>query len=105
MLKRKILHFSVALPAHSEPGPLIQFPNHFFTDGRTPWTSDQSVARPLPKHRTTHTQNKRTQRQPCLQRDSNLRSQRPSERRRSVCLLTPLCWIARNTVESVTFFE
>jgi hypothetical protein len=24
-----------------------------FTDGRTPWTSDQPGARPLPKHRTT----------------------------------------------------
>jgi hypothetical protein len=24
----------------------------------TPWTGDQSVARPLPKHRTTPTQNK-----------------------------------------------
>jgi hypothetical protein len=30
-----------------------------FTDRRTPWTSDQPVARPLPKHRTTQTQNKR----------------------------------------------
>jgi hypothetical protein len=30
-----------------------------FTDGRTPWTSDQPVARPIPKHRTTQTQNKR----------------------------------------------
>jgi hypothetical protein len=29
-----------------------------FTDGRTPWTSDQLVARPLPKQRTTQTQNK-----------------------------------------------
>jgi hypothetical protein len=29
-----------------------------FTDGRTPWTSHQLVARPLPKHRTTQTQNK-----------------------------------------------
>jgi hypothetical protein len=29
-----------------------------FTDGRIPWTSDQLVARPLPKHRTTQTQNK-----------------------------------------------
>jgi hypothetical protein len=29
-----------------------------FTDGRTPWTSDQLVARPLHKHRTTQTQNK-----------------------------------------------
>jgi hypothetical protein len=30
-----------------------------FTDGRTPWTGDQLVGRPLPKHRTTQTQNKR----------------------------------------------
>jgi hypothetical protein len=35
----------------------IQFHDHF-TDGRTPWTSDQLVTRPLPKHRTTHAQNK-----------------------------------------------
>jgi hypothetical protein len=35
----------------------FQFHDHF-TDGRTPWTSDQLVARPLPKHRTTQTQNK-----------------------------------------------
>jgi hypothetical protein len=28
----------------------FQFHNHF-TDGRTPWTSDQLVAKPLPKHR------------------------------------------------------
>jgi hypothetical protein len=35
----------------------FQFHNHC-TDGRTPWTSDQLVARPLPKHRTTQTQNK-----------------------------------------------
>jgi hypothetical protein len=32
-----------------------------YTDGRTPWASDQSVARPLPTHRTTQTQNKRIQ--------------------------------------------
>jgi hypothetical protein len=31
----------------------------YFTDGRTPWTSDQPVARPLSKHWTTQTQNKR----------------------------------------------
>jgi hypothetical protein len=35
----------------------IQFRDHF-TDGRTPWTSDQLVTRHLPKHRTTQTQNK-----------------------------------------------
>jgi hypothetical protein len=51
-------YFSMALPAHSGPRPLTQFRNHFFTDGRTPWTSDQPVARPLPKHRTKQTQNK-----------------------------------------------
>jgi hypothetical protein len=33
----------------------------FYTVNRTPWTGDQSVARPLPTHRTTQTQNKGTQ--------------------------------------------
>jgi hypothetical protein len=51
-------NFTMALPAHSGPRPLIQFRN-FSTDGRTLWTSDQPVARPLPKHGTTQTQNKR----------------------------------------------
>jgi hypothetical protein len=37
----------------------FQFYDHF-TDGRTPWTSDQLVARPLPRHRTTQVQNKHT---------------------------------------------
>jgi hypothetical protein len=32
-----------------------------YTVGRTPWTGDQPVTRPLPTHRTTQTQNKRTQ--------------------------------------------
>jgi hypothetical protein len=54
-----IFFFSIALPAHSGPWPLIQFRNHFYTDDRTSWTSDQLVARPLPKYRTTQTQNKR----------------------------------------------
>jgi hypothetical protein len=31
-----------------------------YTVGKTPWTGDQPVARPLPKRRTTQTQNKRT---------------------------------------------
>jgi hypothetical protein len=54
-----------------------------YTVGRTPWTGYQPVARPLPTHRTTQTQNKRTQTStPC---DSNLRSQRSSDRR----LFTP----------------
>jgi hypothetical protein len=48
----------MALPAHSGRRPLFHFRNHFFTDGRTPWTSYQPVARRLRKHRTTQTQNK-----------------------------------------------
>jgi hypothetical protein len=42
---------------YSPRGPWFQF-MIIFTDGRTPWMSDQLVARPLPKHRTTQTQNK-----------------------------------------------
>jgi hypothetical protein len=38
----------------------FQFLN-LYTVGRTPWTGDQPVARPLPTHRTTEIQNKRTQ--------------------------------------------
>jgi hypothetical protein len=55
---------------------------HFFsfvilyTVGRTPWTGDRPVARPLPTRRITQTQNKHTHRRPCLERDSNPRSQR-----------------------------
>jgi hypothetical protein len=41
--------------------PLLQFRNIFYTDGRTPRTGDQPVTRPLPTHRTTQRQNKRTQ--------------------------------------------
>jgi hypothetical protein len=42
---------------------LGRFINFFilYTAGRTPWTGDQSVARPLPTHRTTETQDKRSQ--------------------------------------------
>jgi hypothetical protein len=32
-----------------------------YTVGRTPWMGDQPVARPVPTHRTTKTQNKRPQ--------------------------------------------
>jgi hypothetical protein len=61
--------------------PLLQFRNLFYTDGRTPWTSDQPVERTLPTHRTTQTQNKGTYKHPCLEWVLNPRSQRPSERR------------------------
>jgi hypothetical protein len=40
--------------------PLFQFLN-LYTVGIIPWTGDQSVARALPTHRTTQTQNKSKQ--------------------------------------------
>jgi hypothetical protein len=36
----------------------VFFHFNYFTDGRTPWTSDQLAARPLPKQRKTQTQKK-----------------------------------------------
>jgi hypothetical protein len=42
------------------PWPLFQFLNLYIVS-RIPWTADQTVARPLPTHRTTQTQNKRAQ--------------------------------------------
>jgi hypothetical protein len=38
-------------------GIISQFLDHF-TDCRNPWTGGQLVVKPLPKHRTTQTQNK-----------------------------------------------
>jgi hypothetical protein len=66
-------------------GSLLHFLEHradfsvswLFTDGRTPWTGDQLVARPLPKQRKTHTHIKH----PFPDWDSNPRSRPPSERR------------------------
>jgi hypothetical protein len=86
-----IVFFSVVLPAHSRPRPLIQFRNHFSQTVGTPWTSDQPVARPLPKHRTTQAEQTHIHTQthththtkhPCLDWDSNPWFQRPSERLR-----------------------
>jgi hypothetical protein len=50
----------MALQSFVGPWPLFSF-LIVFTVGRTPWTGDQPVARPLRIHRTTQTQNKRTQ--------------------------------------------
>jgi hypothetical protein len=52
---------SMVLQPFVGPWPLLQFRNLIYTVGRTPWTSDQPVARPLPTNRRTQTQNKRTQ--------------------------------------------
>jgi hypothetical protein len=69
----------MALSAHSGPRPLIQFRNHFYTDGRTPWTSDQPVARPLHKHKTTQTPYKRIH-TPNINALSGIRTHDPSAR-------------------------
>jgi hypothetical protein len=43
------------------PWPLLQFRNLSYTDSWTPRMSDLPVARSLPTHRATQTQNKHTQ--------------------------------------------
>jgi hypothetical protein len=50
-----VIHFhsSKTLEPFVGPWPLLQFRNHFYTDGRTPWTGDQPVEMLLPTHRTT----------------------------------------------------
>jgi hypothetical protein len=51
---------SMALQPFVGLWPLFSF-LILYTVGRTPWTGDQPVARPLPTHRTTQTQYKRRQ--------------------------------------------
>jgi hypothetical protein len=53
-----LLNFFHWLYSPLGPWPLVFLFRQHFTDGRTPWMSDQLVARPLPKHRTSQTQNK-----------------------------------------------
>jgi hypothetical protein len=52
--------FYLRLYSPCGPCTLFLFLNLYTVD-RTPWTGDQPVARPLRMHRTTQTQNKRTQ--------------------------------------------
>jgi hypothetical protein len=54
-----IILFLLALQPPWALASEFQF-HDYCTDGRTPWTGDQLVIRPLPKHRTTQTQNKHT---------------------------------------------
>jgi hypothetical protein len=56
VISSRLVHTETLLYARVSMLLFLYF-NHF-TDGRTPWTSDQPVARPLSKHRTTQTQNK-----------------------------------------------
>jgi hypothetical protein len=79
ILKLTLIHSSLALQPFVGPWPLLQLRNLFYTDGRTPWTEDQPVARSLHTYRRIQTQSKRTHRHPCLELDSNPRSLRSSE--------------------------
>jgi hypothetical protein len=89
------LFFSMTLPDHSGPRPLIQIRNHFYTGGRTPWTSDQLVARPLPKQKTTQTQNKRIH-TPNIYALSGIRTHDPSVRAsEDSSFLRPRCYCDR----------
>jgi hypothetical protein len=61
--------FTMALQPFLGPWPHISISRSFYTDGRTPWTRDQPVARPPLIHRTTQTQkNAQTYEHPCLSR-------------------------------------
>jgi hypothetical protein len=55
---RLTFFFPMALQPFLWPWPHISVSKSICTDGRTPWTSDQPVARPLPIRRTTQTQKK-----------------------------------------------
>jgi hypothetical protein len=54
------IYLSMALQPFVGLGRSVSF-LILYTVGRTPWTWEQSVASPLPTHRTTRTYNKRTQ--------------------------------------------
>jgi hypothetical protein len=54
------IHSWMALQPFVGPWHLLQFRNLIYTNGRTPWTRDQPVARPLPTQRTTHRKNAHT---------------------------------------------
>jgi hypothetical protein len=66
---------SIPLMPYSYGVEVLFYSLDVYTIGRTPWTSDRPVARPLPKYRTIHRKN------PCSKWDSNPRSQRRRERR------------------------
>jgi hypothetical protein len=57
----------------------------FYTVCRVPWTGDQPVARPLPAHTGEYKDRTNAHRQPCLEWDSNTRSQHSSER---ICFMS-----------------
>jgi hypothetical protein len=73
---------SIYLWLYSPCGPWSPFQYlNLYTVGRTPWTGDQPVARPLTTHSTTHKHRINVRRHPCLELDSNPRFQCSSGRR------------------------
>jgi hypothetical protein len=72
---------SMARQPFVAPWTLLQFHYLFYTDGSAPWTGDQPVARPLPTHRTSWTQNKRIH-TPNIHAFSGIRTHNPSVRAR-----------------------
>jgi hypothetical protein len=74
-----LFFFSMALPSHSGPWPLIQFCNHFSQTvgllGRV-----QLVSRPVPKHRTTQTHKIKRIYTPNINALSGIRTYDPSVR-------------------------
>jgi hypothetical protein len=83
----------VTLPAHSGPWPLIQFRNHFSqTVGFLGRVISRSQGRYLNTIQHKHNINAHTHiKHPCPERDSNPRSQRPSERHSSCLRLRGFC--------------
>jgi hypothetical protein len=55
-----VTYLSMALQPFVGLWPLFQF-LHSYTVSRTPWKGDQPFSTPLPTHRATLTQNKRTE--------------------------------------------
>jgi hypothetical protein len=70
MSNENLHHPSMALQPFVGPWPLLQFRYLFYTDGMTPWTGDQPLAKTLPTHRHSR-----------LEWDSNPQSQCSSGRR------------------------
>jgi hypothetical protein len=83
------------------PGLCFQFHDHI-TDCRTPWMSDQLVVRPLPKHRTTKTQNKDIH-TPNIQALSEIRTHDPSVRASEDSGRRYANYISRNTNSGNSF--
>jgi hypothetical protein len=109
-----IVFFFTGSTASLGPGLCCQFHDRF-TDGRTPWTSDQLVARSLPKHRTTQTHNKHIHQtsmpcvgfEPAIPASELAKTVHASDRSATVTgimLLTPInCWSSKLISTSLMF--